>query len=65
MTLKPFVFALLWAPALLISVAPSTALAGEDDFLRTASMMDRGWKPSAKSLDAARRIRSDPGRRPR
>jgi hypothetical protein len=54
MTLKPFLIALLWAPALLVSDAIPSALAGEDDFLRTASMMDRGWKPSAKALDAAR-----------
>ncbi len=54
MTLRPFVFVLLWSPALLLFDAHFFDAPSDDDFLRVASMLDRGWKPSAKSLDAAR-----------
>jgi chromosome segregation ATPase len=61
MTLKPVLFALLCSPALLAAAlsARATAVAApetanEDDFLRVASMLDKGWKPSAKGLEAAR-----------
>jgi chromosome segregation ATPase len=54
MTLKPVLFALACSPALFAAALSASVAASEDDFLRAASMMDRGWKPSAKGLEAAR-----------